>query len=130
MLIRDLPGHEDTLLCFPRRSHEFWHIYYTFGNFLRQGAPIRDSKDVLFTQLIVDSWTSFARTYNPNPTRLFLSSRNYASTLALMEAPGGIWQPVTARAQAIRRLDWPTTQSAFNEHAQCELLNLPVTYYL
>jgi hypothetical protein len=103
----------------------FCDIYYPFGNLLRQGAPIRDNKDVAFAQLIVDSWTSFARTYNPNPTQLFLSSRDYSSTMAQIEAPGGIWQPVTAADLTMRNLYWPTTQRVFDERAQCNLLNLP-----
>ena len=96
---------------------------------MRQGRHARDKIDIPFSQLIVDSWTSFARTYNPNPTPLFLGSRGYTGTLAQIEAPGGTWQPVTAGNPTMRSLDWPTKQEAFDEQTQCDLINLPVTYY-
>ena len=96
---------------------------------MREGKPLRDNIDIPFSQLIVDSWTSFARTYNPNPTPLFLSSRDYTGTLAQIEALGGIWQPVTPGNPTMRRLDWPTRQVAFDEQAQCDQIQLPLTYY-
>jgi hypothetical protein len=42
-------------------------LYYTFGNVFRQQLPDREGLDGSFARLMVDQWTAFARTCNPNP---------------------------------------------------------------
>ncbi|EOD43465.1 putative candidate carboxylesterase from carbohydrate esterase family ce10 protein [Neofusicoccum parvum UCRNP2] len=42
-------------------------LYYVFGNLVRSGLPLRDEGDVPFAQHVLDAWTAFARTGDPNP---------------------------------------------------------------
>jgi hypothetical protein len=61
-------------------------MYYIFGTVRWNGLPLRDEDDLPFEQFIVDSWTSFARTYNPNPDPDFLKARGFTNTSREMEA--------------------------------------------
>jgi hypothetical protein len=73
----------------------------------------------------VDLFTSFIRSYDPNPDTVFLRSRNYTSTLNQVTSRGGIWKPVLdTERPTLRRLDWPTYQAAFSEMAQCRALGI------
>lgn len=56
-------------------------LYYIFGNLGRAGLPMRDEADLPFEQFVVDSFASFARSLDPNPTADFLQARGYLSTL-------------------------------------------------
>lgn len=103
-------------------------VYYVFGNILRSGKQLRDDVDLPFSQFITDSLSAFARTHNPNPTVSYLRTRNYLSTLAQIQSPGGIWQPVTAAADPLRRLAWPSEQAPFNDIAQCKQLGIPLEF--
>jgi hypothetical protein len=47
---------------------------------MRLGLPDREGFDVLFSQLIVDYWSSFAWNGNPNPKREVLDARGYWET--------------------------------------------------
>jgi hypothetical protein len=47
-------------------------LYFVFGTILRMGYHLRDGNDLPFSQFILDPWSSFARSYNPNPDRGFL----------------------------------------------------------
>ncbi|KIM96048.1 hypothetical protein OIDMADRAFT_132746 [Oidiodendron maius Zn] len=105
-------------------------VYYTFGNLIRQGQPQRDDIDLPFSQLIVDLYTSFARSYTPNPSLEYLRVRDYDSTLQQIDRPGGCWEPVErGENPTLRRLDWPSSQAVFNEVAQCNALGLPLDYF-
>ena len=98
-------------------------VYYVFGNLIRQGRPARDDIDVPFSQLIVDLFTSFVRSYDPNPEIDFLRRRNYQNTLGQVTRPDGVWkQVVDPDHPTLRRLDWPSDQAAFDEIAQCGVL--------
>jgi hypothetical protein len=90
--------------------------------------PLRDHIDLSFSQLITDSMTSFARTHNPNPSISYLRAKNHQSTLAQLDAPGGVWQPVTSVANPLRRLAWPSEQVPFIDIAQCEELGIPLDF--
>ena len=104
-------------------------IYYTFGTLIKNGLPLRDDIDLPFMQLTVDQFTSFARTYNPNPDVEFLRSRNYLSTLSHQQSPAGIWEPVNSGANSIRVLDWPGQQQPFKDTTQCGSIGLSLDYY-
>ena len=103
-------------------------LYYVFGTAIRQGRQPRDQEDVPFSQYLLDSWTAFARTTDPNPELRFLGARGYANTSAVVErvAP---WKPVSARDPEVRVLDVQPRDEKFREREQCEVLELPLDYY-
>ncbi|KAI8949605.1 Alpha/Beta hydrolase protein [Xylaria longipes] len=103
-------------------------LYYLFGNLARNGLPMRDNHDLPFQQFIVDSFSSFARTYNPNPDLAYLRARGYTNTSRQIEQ-NGIWKPATKDHLRKRTLQWPSFQSPFIELEQCEELGLPLNYY-
>jgi len=98
-----------------------------FGN-IKLGLPDRDGLDVPFEQLIVDYWSSFARTRNPNPEKEYLLARGYWETLAQVEAVGE-WEQVVASRPQWRQLQWNGFQRDFQEIEQCVELGLPLDYY-
>jgi hypothetical protein len=103
-------------------------LYFEFGTFGQFGLPFRDEHDLPFTQLVLDSFSSFTRTHDPNPSASFLSARGYTNTSKIV-ATTGKWAPVTKSKDTLRLLNWPPQQSGFLELEQCKLLGLPVTYY-
>lgn len=105
-------------------------LYYIFGNLARQGLPMRDEFDLPFEQFIVDSFSSFARSFDPNPDTDFLEARGYESTLREIKRAGR-WQPSTPGGDmTMRTLQWPSFQGPFIETEQCEALGLGLDYYL
>jgi carboxylesterase type B len=103
-------------------------LYFEFGNILRMGLPLRDSNDLPFSQFILDSWASFARTYNPNPDRTFLKARGYVNTSMELNVAGD-WRPVKYGAWSMRALQWPSQQVGFRDVEQCAALGWPLDYY-
>ena len=78
-----------------------------------------------FSQFIVDLFTSFIRSSNPNPDSKYLNNRGYESTLEEVTRPGGIWDPVSdADNPTLRRLNWPADQITFQEMSQCDVLGV------
>ncbi|KAI0346501.1 carboxylesterase from carbohydrate esterase [Trametopsis cervina] len=105
-------------------------LYYVFGT-LPANLPYRDANDLPFTQLSLDSWASFARTYNPNPDPAFLQARGYSDTAKLFAAQPK-WDPVTSKninTSPLRELQLPSFMSPFKEQAQCSFLNYPLSYW-
>ncbi|BFZ64266.1 hypothetical protein YB2330_005407 [Saitoella coloradoensis] len=107
-------------------------LYYVFGN-LPTNRPPRDQNDIPFEQEMVDIWTSFARTYNPNPDPRYLTVRNYTSTQEELKAEGS-WTPVTKRSleqggMPVRELMWPSYQTGWGDMEQCAYLGYPIDYY-
>ena len=103
-------------------------LYYIFSTLDQAGLPHRDPNDVVFTQLIVDYWTSFIRTHDPNPSALYLTTRGYTKTLELVKQSGH-WDPVISSRDTLRVLEVPPRQSGFVDLPQCAVLGLPITYY-
>ncbi|KAI1347336.1 Alpha/Beta hydrolase protein [Xylaria sp. FL0043] len=103
-------------------------LYYLFGNLAREGLPMRDEHDLPFQQFVVDSFSSFARTYDPNPDLAYLRARGYVDTLREIERHG-IWKPSTKRRMTKRILQWPSHESPFTELEQCQELGLSLDYY-
>lgn len=99
-----------------------------FGNIVFQGLPLRDDYDLPFEQLIVDNWSSFARTYDPNPDPAYLKARGYTNSTEAIEQRGK-WVPATKGNLTLRALAWPSYQDTFREAAQCTGIDLPLTYY-
>lgn len=85
--------------------------------------------DLPFAQFIVDAWTSFARTFNPNPDPAYLSARG------LSARPSGFqeWIPVTkssiSAGHSLMVLQWPSFMTAFVEQDQCTNLGFPLSYF-
>ncbi|KAI1745734.1 Alpha/Beta hydrolase protein [Xylaria scruposa] len=103
-------------------------LYYLFGNLAREGLPMRDEHDLPFQQFVVDSFSSFARTYDPNPDPAYLRARGYVNTLSEIGRIG-IWKPATKHRMIKRVLQWPNTESLFTELEQCWGLGLSLDYY-
>lgn len=106
-------------------------LYYVFGNILRMGYQFRDEYDLPFSQFVLDSWTSFARSYNPNPDLDLLKARRYGNTTLQLETAGQ-WTPVSVSSQGVdgmRQLQWPSKQVGFRDVEQCEALGWPIDYY-
>ncbi|KAG4219334.1 hypothetical protein PC116_g32186, partial [Phytophthora cactorum] len=106
----------------PRGEYSKCHsgeLYYVFGNLFRQGLPMRDEFDLPFQQFVLDSFSSFARSFDPNPDVGFLKARGFQSTLDEIERAGR-WQPSTPEGEMTRRiLQWPSSRGPFVEAEQC-----------
>ncbi|EJT99690.1 carboxylesterase from carbohydrate esterase [Dacryopinax primogenitus] len=103
-------------------------LQYTFGTVGLSGTPFRDANDLYFQQQIVDQWTSFYRSYNPNPDPLYLAVRGYTNT-ALEYVRDGAWQQLSYANPTLRVLSVPSTQRPMLETAQCDSLNYTLAYY-
>ncbi|KAH9933078.1 Alpha/Beta hydrolase protein [Fomitopsis serialis] len=74
---------------FKCHSGEAMYVWGGLGD-----LPYRDDQDLLFMQRMVDVWTAFARTYDPNPDAEYLTVRGYNETLAAVNAEAP-WEEVT-----------------------------------
>jgi carboxylesterase type B len=107
-------------------------LYYVFGTLVRMGYPFRDTNDLLFEQFILDTWTSFARSYNPNPSEDFLKARGYTNTSTALQI-SGLWAPLSKSkvdGLTARLLQWPSQQVQFRDTDQCAALGWPLQLYL
>ncbi len=102
-------------------------VAWEFGTLMRT-LQARDDIDVPFSQLVVDYWSSFARTHDPNPHIKYLVARGYWNTIAQLEAVGR-WEEVIATKPAARWLQWNGKQLPFDEEEQCNALGLPLDYF-
>ncbi|KAG8220528.1 hypothetical protein J3R82DRAFT_3233 [Butyriboletus roseoflavus] len=84
-------------------------LYYVFGTLGQLTRPFCDWNDLVLSQVAVDAWSMFARTFDPNPSFAYLAAREYATPL--------------------RILDVPLSNSPYLERAQCDLLGYPLTFY-
>lgn len=103
-------------------------LYYLFGNLAREGLPMRDAFDLPFQQFVVDSFSAFARAYDPNPDLAYLRARGYASTIGEVERSGR-WKAATKNRVTKRILQWPSIERPFSELDECRDLGLPLDYY-
>lgn len=103
-------------------------LYYVFGTAMRQGRPPRDQHDVPFSQYLLDTWTAFGRTRDPNPDLGFLRARAYANTSRVVQMVGA-WTPVGTQEPKARVLDVRPRDERFREQEQCDVLGLPLGYY-
>ncbi|KAI0090326.1 carboxylesterase from carbohydrate esterase [Irpex rosettiformis] len=129
----DAPADVDHPAGNPDREYYKCHsgeLYYVFGT-LPANRPYRDANDLPFTQLSLDAWTSFARTFNPNPDPAFLEARGFADTAKLF-ASQPQWDPVTSQnvdKTPLRQLQVPSFMTVFKEKDQCDFLNYPLSYW-
>ncbi|KAJ8502712.1 hypothetical protein ONZ45_g11501 [Pleurotus djamor] len=109
-------------------------LFYVFGTLGQVGLHFRDDEDLAFNQFILDTWASFARTFNPTPSTAFLEARGFQTTLQRVQS-GAQWTEITKENmngdQVLRRLNGPQSGfSAFVEKEQCEFVGFPFTFYL
>ncbi|PPR03313.1 hypothetical protein CVT26_007787 [Gymnopilus dilepis] len=104
-------------------------IFFMFGSLGQDSAPFRDPNDLIMSQVAVDMWSSFARTFNPTPSPAFLTARGYINTTEALRVAGQ-WDPVTPEStKPLRFLDIPLSLSSFLEEEQCALLAIPFNFY-
>ncbi|KAK7682729.1 hypothetical protein QCA50_014112 [Cerrena zonata] len=107
-------------------------LFYVFGTIpSTTDRPYRDDQDLPFMQQSVDIWTSFARTFNPNPDPAFLIAKGFSETASQFKAMSK-WEPVTTsniNGEPLRQLQSPSFMIDFKERAQCEFLGFPLTFY-
>ncbi|EUC48655.1 hypothetical protein COCMIDRAFT_2516 [Bipolaris oryzae ATCC 44560] len=101
-----------------------------FGTVVPQGRPLRDDYDIPFSQFVLDSWTAFARTGDPNPDPAFLKARDFTNTTAMLEVQG-TWDPVDVKKPMLKVLDVGEKggMTEFREEVQCEVLGFGLEYY-
>jgi hypothetical protein len=109
-------------------------LFFTFGTLGQSipGTPFRDSNDLLFEQVIVDQWASFAHSFDPNPDLEFLQARGYTNTTKALQE-WGRWEEV-GRSNAngtdvLRVLDVPSTSVPWMEQGQCDVLGFGLDFY-
>lgn len=105
-----------------------------FSTWRRWGFPARDGNDTPFDQLIVDTWSAWARSRDPNPEVGWLEARGYVNTSMVLEAVER-WEPVSGagggEGGTERRLQLPgLRQVGFGHQEQCEALGQPLDYFL
>ena len=83
-------------------------------------------------QQMVDIWTSFARTFDPNPDPAFLRAKGFSDSVAQFEKMSK-WEPVTSRnvnGKPLRQLQAPSSSMVeFKEKEQCEFLGFPLDFF-
>jgi carboxylesterase type B len=117
-------------------------LLYMFGNLAYLNRPLRDDRDLPFEQYSIDLFTSFVRTFDPNPDPAYLAARGYNSTLDLISRSGP-WLPSVKGTMQTRILDWPGApsvdfpgsadggmMSGFRDVEQCEWMNLGLRQFL
>ncbi|KAI0763117.1 carboxylesterase from carbohydrate esterase [Trametes elegans] len=105
-------------------------LYYVFGT-LPANRPYRDEQDLPFMQRMVDVWSAFARTFDPNPDPRFLAARGFTGTAQHL-ARERRWEPVTGanvRGSPVRELQWESSMVPFGSQEQCRFLGFPLTFY-
>ncbi|KAK0741098.1 cholinesterase-like protein [Schizothecium vesticola] len=122
------PNGDPSLPYFRCHSGE---LYYVFGNLARQGLPWRDEGDLPFSQLVLDLFSSFIRTGNPNPEGGYLATRGYEGTRRRLEEVDGGWTAARGGDVRLRVLDWKEggKMEGFREVEQCRGLGLGVEEY-
>lgn len=107
-------------------------LYYVFGTILFNGQPLRDDNDIPMSQFTVDTWSAFARTYDPNPDPAYLEARGFANTTAELQRSGSKWMPVTSDSLTLRLLEYPSSQESFGIYdgqAECRALGFGIDYF-
>ncbi len=82
-------------------------------------------------QMQLDTWTSFARTFNPNPEPAFLDVRGYTASAKQLSAQEE-WVAVSKsniNTKPLRQLEWPSFMTEFKEQSQCSFLNFSLNSF-
>jgi hypothetical protein len=104
-------------------------LQFVFGNILHDGLVDRDGNDVRFAQLVVDYWTAFGRTQDPNPDKGYLKARGFVQTLEQVEEFGR-WKELTNDGNEVRLLQLGGRDIHYlDDGPQCASLGYPIDYY-
>jgi len=122
----EFPNGDTSLPYFRCHSGE---LYYMFGTLGQDSVPFRDWNDLVLSQVSVDVWGSFARTFDPTPSDAFLAARGYTNTtLAIHQV--GPWSAITPSTKTpLRIMDVPLSNSAWIDQVQCTFLGYPATLF-
>ncbi|KII88136.1 hypothetical protein PLICRDRAFT_53990 [Plicaturopsis crispa FD-325 SS-3] len=93
-----------------------------FGTSNIVGNPFGDLNVLTYNQYVSDTWISFIREYDPNPSADYLNARgrSYETTLAYVaQTPLQPFDP--SSAQAIHHFDAPPSSSGLEAADQCAL---------
>jgi carboxylesterase type B len=108
-------------------------LYYVFGTLAFNGLPPRDDWDIPMSQFVVDTWASFARTYDPTPEPAFLEARGFANTTDEILRSGSVWEPVQAgEKMTLRLMQYPSVGEGlhvYDGERECVALGFPMDYY-
>ncbi|KAM5533408.1 hypothetical protein V8D89_012958 [Ganoderma adspersum] len=105
-------------------------LYYVFGT-MPADRPYRDAQDLPFMQRMLDVWSAFARTFDPNPDPHFLAARGFTGTAQQLAAVPR-WEAVTKEnvgGTPVQLLQWESEMVPWGKQAQCEFLGFPLTYF-
>ncbi|KAF1948836.1 alpha/beta-hydrolase [Byssothecium circinans] len=122
----DHPYGDPTLPYFRCHSGD---IYPVFGTIIRQDRYPQDEDDIPLSQYLLDSWTAFGRTRDPNPALDFLQARGFTNTSAAVEQTGK-WEQMQGGGPKLRVLSEKPATEGFKEVRQCEVLGVPLDYYV
>ena len=126
---RDDPDADAADFYFKCHSGE---LRYVFGNVGIDGTEDRDGKDHLLQQLALDSWSSFVRDHDPNPSKEYLIAREYEYTRDSYN-DSGPWEEVSegedGRSMRLFNVDEDFKQVPFEDVKQCEGIGLPIDQY-
>ncbi|WRT65285.1 uncharacterized protein IL334_002228 [Kwoniella shivajii] len=106
-------------------------LNYVFGTLSYLGLPDRDGYDIPMSQFVLDTWASFARTFNPNPDLQFLAARGFTNTTSIAQA-SGYWSMVDPEEPRLRVMQYPGYETdfyVFSNDQRCNALGLPLDYY-
>ena len=82
-------------------------------------------------QMSMDTWTSFARTFDPNPDFAYLKARGFTASAARF-AQQPKWESVTnsnINGSPLRILEVPSKMDGFRELAQCDFLGFSLNHF-
>jgi hypothetical protein len=101
-------------------------VNYVFGVVERQGLVDRDGLDGVFSRRVVDSWSAFARSGDPNPEGGYLEVRGF-------EGWGERWESVSVggEGEGLKNFLWQIEGGMveLGEVEKCAALGLPLDYY-
>ena len=92
-------------------------------------ATLRDANDLYTIQLVSGYFAEFVKSGQPNPPKEYLTVRGYTTTLEAVESTGP-WEPVSSDKGPMRLMDYPPTETIFQDLPQCAFLNYTISYYL
>jgi carboxylesterase type B len=111
-----------TYMC---HSGDLYPVFNSAGYTAK--LPVRDADDIVHSALMMDYWTSFARSGNPNPPSAYLTSRNYTTTAARIKHNS--WTQVTSGNLSLISLGpYPTMIDLAIRGEQCDAYGLPIDY--
>lgn len=103
---------------------------YAFGTFGQTSVPFRDAEDLVFTQYVLDMWTAFGRTFDPNPDVAWLRARGHTSTIEQI-ALSGTWEAVLPSSiTPLMVLNGKLSGAqGWVETDQCTFVGFPLDYF-